>query len=121
MTGILFSSSQEDTPADDGMSYLLTRTPRNLPNHRTFQTHVVSIEFVVYKDRKALIGAFKTRVHKYSREVGNLDYISRFSSNIRHLKGQDNQTSDALSPLEVNIIQQSTVNFEASTGNQKED
>ncbi|CAH8656626.1 unnamed protein product [Schistosoma haematobium] len=79
-------------------------------------------EFIVFTDHKPLANALKARADKYSpREVRHLDYISQFTSDIRHVKGQDNQAADALSRLEMNVLQQSTVNFETLRHEQEQD
>ncbi|CAH8653370.1 unnamed protein product [Schistosoma intercalatum] len=79
-------------------------------------------EFIVFTDHKPLTNALKARADKYSpREVRHLDYISQFTSDIRHVKGQDNQAADALSRLEMNVLQQSTVNFETLRHEQEQD
>ncbi|CAH8552923.1 unnamed protein product [Schistosoma margrebowiei] len=79
-------------------------------------------EFIVFTDHKPLTNALKARADKYSpREVRHLDYISQFTSDIRHVKGQDNQAADALSRLEMNVVQQSTVNFETLRHEQEQD
>ncbi|XP_018644951.1 choline/ethanolamine kinase, putative [Schistosoma mansoni] len=79
-------------------------------------------EFIVFTDHKPLTNALKARADKYSpREVRHLDYISQFTSDIRHVKGQDNQAADALSRLEINVLQQSTVNFETLRNEQEQD
>ncbi|CAH8479027.1 unnamed protein product [Schistosoma curassoni] len=79
-------------------------------------------EFIVFTNHKPLTNALKARADKYSpREVRHLDYISQFTSDIRHVKGQDNQAADALSRLEMNVLQQSTVNFETLRNEQEQD
>nr|CAX83701.1 pol polyprotei [Schistosoma japonicum] len=79
-------------------------------------------EFTVYTDHKPLTNALKAKADKYSpREVRHLDYISQFTSDIRHVKGQDNQAADALSRLEMNVMQQSTINVETLRDSQEND
>lgn len=38
----------------------------------------------------------------------------KITSDIRHVKVQENQTADALSRLEMNVIQHSRINFETN-------
>ncbi|TNN10580.1 Transposon Tf2-9 polyprotein, partial [Schistosoma japonicum] len=79
-------------------------------------------KFTVYTDHKPLTNPLKAKADKYSpREVRHLDYISQFTSDIRHVKGQDNQGADALLRLEMNIIQQSIINFETLRDSQEFD
>ncbi|KAK4474308.1 hypothetical protein MN116_000394 [Schistosoma mekongi] len=87
-----------------------------------FRHMLEGTEFTVYKDHKPLTNASRAKTDKYSpREVRHLDYISQFTSDIQHVKGEDNQAADALSRLEMNIIQQSTVDFEILRDSQETD
>ncbi|TNN10907.1 hypothetical protein EWB00_005028, partial [Schistosoma japonicum] len=75
-----------------------------------------------YTNHKPLTYGLKAKADKYSpREVRHLYYISQFTSDIRYVKGQDNQAADALSRLEMNIIRQSTINFDTLRGSQEND
>lgn len=79
-------------------------------------------ESILYTDHKPLSNESKARVNKYShREVVQLYYISRFTSDIRHVKGQDNRVINASSRLEMNTLQQSIVKSEDFGDNQKEE
>ena len=55
-------------------------------------------EFHVLTDHKLLTFALNTRLDHHSpRQAQQLDYISQFTSNIRHIQGFDNPVADALS------------------------
>ncbi|CAL8102051.1 unnamed protein product [Calicophoron daubneyi] len=70
---------------------------------RHFRHSVEGREFTIYTDHKPLTYALLSSSDKYSpREVRHLDYISQFTSDIRHVSGADNTVADALS--RVNAI-----------------
>ena len=57
-----------------------------------------------------------------STQVRHLDYISQFTSDIRHVKGEDNTAADALSRLSAIKVDSSvTVDFEAIAQAQQDD
>ena len=61
--------------------------------------------FHVLTDHKPLGHALNTRADRHSpRQARHLDYISQFTTVIRHVKGPDNVVADALSRIEVNAI-----------------
>ncbi|XP_076389540.1 uncharacterized protein LOC143264774 [Megachile rotundata] len=58
--------------------------------------------FIIYIDHKPLIFAFRQKLDKCSsRQFRYLDYISQFSTDIRHIKGVANNVADALSRVET--------------------
>lgn len=66
--------------------------------------------FCVYTDHKPLTYSFDGRSDRYSpRETRHLDFISQFTTDIRHIKGQDNVVADALSRQCINSFQATTV------------
>jgi cleavage and polyadenylation specificity factor subunit 1 len=57
--------------------------------------------FVVFTDHKPLIFAFHQKKDKCSpRQFNQLDFISQFTTDIRHISGQDNIVADTLSRVE---------------------
>ncbi|GBP73155.1 Transposon Tf2-11 polyprotein [Eumeta japonica] len=57
-------------------------------------------DFVIYTDHKPLCHAFKTGKDKCSPEqYRHLDFISQFSTDIRHIFGRDNIVADTLSRI----------------------
>ncbi|GBM46909.1 Retrovirus-related Pol polyprotein from transposon 17.6, partial [Araneus ventricosus] len=61
--------------------------------------------FSIYTDQKPLIFAFKQKPEKCSpRQIRHLDYISQFSTDIRHVNGKDNIIADTLSRIEIDAI-----------------
>ncbi|GBN30524.1 Transposon Tf2-6 polyprotein [Araneus ventricosus] len=64
-----------------------------------------SRNFSIYTDQKPLIFAFKQKPEKCSpRQLRHLDYISQFSTDIRHVNGKDNIIADTLSRIEIDAI-----------------
>ena len=58
--------------------------------------------FIVFTDHKPLIYAFNKKRDKCSpRQFKHFEFISQFTTDIRHISGQDNIVQDALSRVEV--------------------
>ena len=56
-------------------------------------------------DHKPLTYALSGKPDRYSpRQSRYLDYISQFTSDIRHIRGTDNTVADALSRIGINAI-----------------
>ena len=54
-----------------------------------------------------LIFALQSHSDRYSpRQLRHLDFISQFTSDIRHVNGTDNCVADALSQIETNALHQ---------------
>ena len=81
--------------------------------------------FHILTDHKPLTFALHTKSDRYSpRQARHLDYISQFTSNIRHVHGTDNVVADALSRIETNALltgQPPTVDFAAMAKTQSTD
>ena len=62
-------------------------------------------EFHVITDHKPLTYTLKSKPDRHSPcQVPHLDFISQFTSDIRHVAGQGNPVADALSRLEANTM-----------------
>ncbi len=62
----------------------------------------------MFTDHKPLIYALSSRLDLHSpRQVRHLDFISQFTSDIRHVQGSANSAADALSCLSVNALRTS--------------
>ncbi|TNN10300.1 Retrovirus-related Pol polyprotein from transposon 17.6 [Schistosoma japonicum] len=74
---------------------------------RHFQHSIEGREFAIFTDHKPLTFSMKSSSDKYSpRESRHLDYISQFSTDIRHISGANNVVADALSRIHsLNRIQ----------------
>ncbi|BHF78459.1 hypothetical protein SprV_0602157200 [Sparganum proliferum] len=63
-------------------------------------------EFTIFTDHKPLTFAINSRSDKLSpREIRHLDYISQFTSDIRHIDGSRNEVADALSRPSIAHLQ----------------
>ena len=72
---------------------------------RHFRHFLEGHEFYVLTDHKPLIHALSASPSRYSpRETRHLDFISQFTSDIRHIHGQANPVADALSRMEINAL-----------------
>ncbi|GFW73106.1 transposon Tf2-9 polyprotein [Trichonephila clavipes] len=79
-------------------------------------------DFIIYTDQKPLVYAFMQNPDKCSpRQWRHLDFISQFSTDVRHINGTHNAVADALSRIEVNQISNSFLDFEALSKAQLED
>ena len=82
-------------------------------------------QFHVLTDNKPLTYALHTRLDRHSpRQARQLDFISQFTSTIRHVQGEDNTVADALSRVETNALitgQPPVVDFVAMAKAQVED
>ena len=79
--------------------------------------------FCVFTDHKPLIHSFHARPDRHSpREIRHLDYISQFTTDLRHVKGTDNVVADVLSRPELNALHTDTqVDFGAIAQAQQSD
>jgi len=69
---------------------------------RYFRHMLGSRYFTILTDYKPLNFAFQQKRDKCSpRQFNNLDFILQFTTDIRHINGQDNIVADALSRVEV--------------------
>ena len=72
---------------------------------RHFRHFLEGREFYVLTDHKPLTYALSSSATNHSpREARHLDFISQFTSDIRHVNGRDNPVADALSRMDVNAI-----------------
>ena len=72
---------------------------------RHFRHFLEGRDFCVFTDHKPLTFALNSRPDRHSpREARHLDYVSQFTSDIRHIHGSDNTVADALSRMELASI-----------------
>ncbi|CAI2737819.1 unnamed protein product [Dicrocoelium dendriticum] len=65
---------------------------------RHFRHVLEGNSFVIFTDHKPLIYAFRNQSARHSpREVRQLDFVAQFSTDLRHISGQNNVVADALS------------------------
>ncbi len=74
---------------------------------RQFQHYVEGRKFFVLTYHKPLTYSLSCNSNRYSpRQVRHLDFISQFTSDIRHVRGTDNPVADALSRVDIHAIHQ---------------
>ncbi|BHF74000.1 hypothetical protein SprV_0401708400 [Sparganum proliferum] len=62
-----------------------------------FRHFLEGLDFTVFMDHKPLTFALWSHSDKYSpREIAHLDYISQFTTDIRHINGTKNEVADML-------------------------
>ena len=97
---------KEITPRRDTLQRFRQRTVGSVSSNKAFpllpRGSTVSHP---HKDHKQLKKALQARLDRYSpRQIRHLDYIAQFTSTIRHVHGQDNAVSDALSRAANNAL-----------------
>ena len=82
-----------------------------------FRHFVEGRVFSVYTDHKPLMFSLAHKSEKHSpRQLRHLDFIAQFTNDIRHIQGSLNPVADALSRIELNTVQSSsmpTIDLEA--------
>ena len=69
---------------------------------KNFRYMVEGKQFTIYTDHKPLVFAFQQKPDKASpRQLRQLDFISQFSTDIRHVPGTENTSADMLSRIET--------------------
>jgi cleavage and polyadenylation specificity factor subunit 1 len=69
---------------------------------RHFRHMLEALHFTILTDHKPLTFAFHQKRDKCSpRQFNHLDFIAQFTTDIRHISGQDNIVADTLSRVEV--------------------
>ena len=93
--------------------YLAVKHFRHLLEGRTF---------TVLTDHKPLTSALCVSSDKYTaREIRHLDYISQFTTDIRHIKGVDNVVADTLSRTSIHACTMDPISHEKIAEEQKSD
>ena len=88
-----------------------------------FRHFVEGREFHVRTDHKPLTFALGTRSDRHTpRQMRQLDFISQFTSDLRHIKGSENSAADALSRMAVSTVTASSpIDFHAMALAQQND
>ncbi|BHF62917.1 hypothetical protein SprV_0200590600 [Sparganum proliferum] len=76
---------------------------------RHFRHLLEGRDFTIFTDHKPLTFALRSHTDKLNpREIRQLDYISQFTSDIRHIDGSRNEVADALSRPSIAHLQLSS-------------
>ena len=90
-----------------------------------FRHFVEGRDFSVFTDHKPLTYALLAGSDKYTpRQIRHLDFVSQFTSDIRHVTGAQNGPADALSRLHVNALcpnPNTVIDFKAMSKAQEND
>ena len=70
-----------------------------------FRHFVEGRAFTIYTDHKPLTTVLSSQSERSPRQTRHLSFISEFTSDIRHVKGKDNEVADALSRVEAISVQ----------------
>ena len=66
-----------------------------------FQNFVEGRCFTIFTDHKPLTTVLASQAERSPRQTRHLSFISEFTSDIRHVRGTDNEVADALSRIEA--------------------
>ena len=88
-----------------------------------FRHFVEGRQFHVLADHKPLTFAFASKPSQHTpRQICHLDYISQFTTDIRHIKGENNQVADTLSRLgAIHYNNCPSISFEDISAAQRDD
>lgn len=70
-----------------------------------FRFFVEGRSFRVYTDHKPLVNAVNSKTERSPRQFRHLDYVSQFTTDIRHVRGKDNVVADTLSRPEDSSVE----------------
>ena len=77
---------------------------------RNFRHFLEGRDFHVFTDHKPLCHSFNASANRYSpREIRHLDFISQFTTDIRHIHGTENTVAEALSRNAINALELSPI------------
>ena len=89
---------------------------------RHFRHHLEGRQFFVWTDHKPLTYALHNSITRHSpREIRHLDFISQFTTDIRHVRGTENTVADALSRISSLTPLPSTIDLDALATVQRQD
>ncbi|CAH8562393.1 unnamed protein product [Dicrocoelium dendriticum] len=90
---------------------------------RHFRYYLEGRTFTIFTDHKLLTYVLRSASDRLSaRETRQLEYISKFTSDIRHLSGANNAVADALSSAEINaLFEHSSIDFQELATAQHQD
>ncbi|CAB3388540.1 Hypothetical predicted protein [Cloeon dipterum] len=89
---------------------------------RYFRHMLEGRHFVAFTDHKPLTFAFRRNRDSFSpRQFNQLDFISQFTTDIRHISGMLNVVADAFSRVEMDAVRAAVINFAVLAQQQQTD
>ena len=90
---------------------------------RHFRHLLEGRSFTLFTDHKPLTYALNSKPDRHSpREIRQVDFISQFTSDIRHVSGKDNIPADAFSRVHIDSLHlHASVDFDAIARAQEDD
>lgn len=87
-----------------------------------FKDHLLAREFCIYTDHKPLTTAFRQRPERASpTQQRHLSFISEYTTDIRHVPGEENKVADMLSRVEAITNNKEPIDFEVMAKQQRTD
>ena len=84
-----------------------------------FRHMVEARSFTIYTDHKPITYAFqKKNTESSPRQIRHLDFISQFTTDIRHIAGTENVVADVLSRIEA---LETSIDFQVLAASQQQD
>jgi len=72
---------------------------------RHFRHFIEAARTIVFTDHKPLLSAVSSKSSKYTdREIRQLDFLSQFNIELRHIMGTESVVADALSRVNINTL-----------------
>lgn len=118
------------------ISFFSEKLTKTQTNYSTFSRELLAVDlaikqfrhilegrnFAIYTDHKSLIYAMNCSTDKYTpAENRYLDFISQYTTDLRHIKGQQNIVADALSHTDITAITDDTLSHDLISDEQKSD
>ena len=90
---------------------------------RHFRHFLEGRSYTLYTDHKPLTYALNSKPDRHSpREIRQLDFISQFTSDIRHVSGKDNVSADAFSRVHIDSLRfHTSIDFDVIARAQEDD
>lgn len=130
---VLHQHSEKQTTPISFFSVKFTSTP---PKYSTFSRELLAIylsikhfrhilegrNFTVFTDHRPLVFALHTKSDRYNpRDYRQLDFISQFTTDIRHIAGNDNIVADTLSRASLHSTTEEKLDMEILADEQVRD
>lgn len=114
--------SKKLTPAETKYSTFDKELLAIYLNIKHFRYLLEGRSFTVFTDHKPLVYALESKTDRNPRQTRQLEYISQFTSDIKHISGDANVVADTLSrTFEIEANKHSDINFKLLFDEQQKD